>query len=136
MFHCPWHNSNLSHQTERQALTAMRTMEPLLFQHKTALVIAGHVHAYERSFPVLSGQRTDGAPVNVVVGGSGNREHTDPDYYRHPDWSAFRNGTAYGAGFLSMVNSTTALWQWKSNDDQPVIHDSTWIYNPLFQDST
>lgn len=44
MFHCPWHNSNLSHQTERQAMTAMRTMEPLLFEHKTALVISGHVH--------------------------------------------------------------------------------------------
>lgn len=44
MFHCPWHNSNLGHQTERQALTAMRTMEPLLFEHKTALVISGHVH--------------------------------------------------------------------------------------------
>ena len=57
MFHCPWHNSNLSHQTERQALTAMRTMEPLLFQHKTALVIAGHVHGEARPLFSSDAQR-------------------------------------------------------------------------------
>lgn len=48
MFHCPWYNSNLEHQSERMALTAMRTMEPLLSQHKAALVIAGHVHGETR----------------------------------------------------------------------------------------
>ena len=44
MMHCPWYNSNLAHQGERQAETAMRAMEPLLYQHKAAVVITGHVH--------------------------------------------------------------------------------------------
>lgn len=44
MFHCPWHNSNSAHQGERQADTAMRTIEPLLLEHRIALVITGHVH--------------------------------------------------------------------------------------------
>lgn len=44
MMHCPWYNSNLAHQGERQAETAMRAIEPLLYQHKAAITIAGHVH--------------------------------------------------------------------------------------------
>lgn len=44
MMHCPWYNSNLAHQGERQTETAMRTMEPLLYQHKAAVVVSGHVH--------------------------------------------------------------------------------------------
>ncbi|CAN0095813.1 unnamed protein product, partial [Hapterophycus canaliculatus] len=44
MMHCPWYNSNLAHQGERQAETAMGAMEPLLYQHKAAITIAGHVH--------------------------------------------------------------------------------------------
>lgn len=44
MFHCPWYNSNTAHQGERQAETAMRVMEPLLYAHKVAVVVTGHVH--------------------------------------------------------------------------------------------
>ncbi|CAN0495769.1 unnamed protein product, partial [Ectocarpus sp. 12 AP-2014] len=77
MFHCPWHNSNLAHPGERMAATAMRAMEPVLFQNKASLVVAGHVHAYERSLPVLSGELNDDGLVNLVVGGSGNNEGRD-----------------------------------------------------------
>ncbi|CBJ32080.1 acid phosphatase/ protein serine/threonine phosphatase [Ectocarpus siliculosus] len=129
MFHCPWHNSNLAHPGERMAATAMHAMEPVLFQHKASLAIAGHVHAYERSLPVLSGQLNDAGLVNLVVGGSGNNEGRDPDYYRLPDWSAFRNGSAFGFGTLSVMNSTMALWEWKSNEDDPMVHDAAWISN-------
>lgn len=44
MMHCPWYNSNLAHQGERQAEIAMRVIEPLLVEHKVAIVVAGHVH--------------------------------------------------------------------------------------------
>ncbi|CAN0509729.1 unnamed protein product [Ectocarpus sp. 8 AP-2014] len=37
------------------------------------------------------------------------------DYYRLPDWSAFRNGSAFGFGTLSVMNSTMALWEWKAS---------------------
>lgn len=50
MFHCPWHNSNLEHQGERQAMTAMRAMEPVLFRHRTSFVISGHVHGAALAF--------------------------------------------------------------------------------------
>ncbi|CAM9841713.1 unnamed protein product [Scytosiphon promiscuus] len=129
MFHCPWHNSNIKHPSERMAVTAMRAMEPVLFQHKASLVISGHVHAYERSLPVLSGQLHDQGLVNLVVGGAGNIEGADSEYYRVPEWSAFRNGSVFGFGTLSVINSTMAFWEWKSNKGEPVVHDSAWISN-------
>lgn len=34
------------------------------------------------------------------------------DFYPKPDWSAFRDGSAYGSGRLSIRNSALALWEW------------------------
>lgn len=47
LFHVPWYNSNKAHQGEGADM--MTAMEPLLYAAGTDLVIAGHVHAYERS---------------------------------------------------------------------------------------
>jgi hypothetical protein len=47
LFHVPWYNSNRAHQAEGDDM--MATMEPLLYAAHVDLVLAGHVHAYERS---------------------------------------------------------------------------------------
>lgn len=66
MFHCPWYNSNLEHQGERQAATAMKVMEPLLFQYRTALIASGHVHGEDTIAPptIVHVYR----PVHAVAG--------------------------------------------------------------------
>lgn len=46
LFHVPWYNSNTAHQGEGGDM--METMEPLLYAASVDLVLAGHVHAYER----------------------------------------------------------------------------------------
>lgn len=70
---------------------------PLFDRYGVALVLSGHVHAYERSWPVTSkGEvpRRDyldpEAPVYLVAGGAGRhgRLHQFPG--PAPDWSAFR----------------------------------------------
>ncbi|HZM69179.1 MAG TPA: metallophosphoesterase family protein [Candidatus Cryosericum sp.] len=70
---------------------------PLFDRHGVALVLSGHVHAYERSWPVDSkgvvarrDYQDPGAPVYVVTGGAGRhgRLHQFPG--PAPDWSAFR----------------------------------------------
>lgn len=43
----PWYNSNKAHQGEGDDM--MAAMEPLLYAASVDLVLAGHVHAYERS---------------------------------------------------------------------------------------
>ena len=47
VLHVPWYNSNYKHQGEGDAM--MRSMEFLLEEANTDLLIAGHVHAYERT---------------------------------------------------------------------------------------
>ena len=47
LFHVPWYNSNKAHQGAGDDM--MAAMEPLLYAASVDLVIAGHVHAYERS---------------------------------------------------------------------------------------
>ena len=47
LFHVPWYNSNKAHQGAGDDM--MAAVEPLLYAASVDLVIAGHVHAYERS---------------------------------------------------------------------------------------
>lgn len=47
LLHVPWYNSNEAHQGEGDGMMAV--MEPLLYTASVDLVLAGHVHAYERS---------------------------------------------------------------------------------------
>lgn len=72
--HVPLYNSNIGHYREGEA---MRTeLEDFLHEAGVDLVVAGHVHAYERSFPVHR-MRTlaDGCgAIHVTVGDGGNIE--------------------------------------------------------------
>lgn len=51
LFHVPWYNSNKAHQGAGDDM--MAAMEPLLYAASVDLVLAGHVHAYERSVCLL-----------------------------------------------------------------------------------
>ena len=66
-------------------------LEPLLFNAQVALVLSGHVHAMERTYPVYQGARNSRGPVYLVLGDGGNREGLATQYYDpEPVWSAFR----------------------------------------------
>ena len=52
LFHVPWYNSNTAHQREGDRM--MSAMEPLLYAAGADIVLAGHVHAYERSVMLVS----------------------------------------------------------------------------------
>jgi len=62
-------------------------LEEILMQNKVDLVLAGHVHAYERLFPIYAGKvdldsisqdkntyANPKFPVHVVCGAGGNKE--------------------------------------------------------------
>ena len=108
--HVPWYHSNSLHRDE--AVAMRRNMELLLYKAGVDLIIAGHVHAYERTVPVLDGHPNACGPVHLTLGDGGNREGAAlPWLEPAPSWSAFRAGS-FGVGALRIHNETHALFNW------------------------
>ncbi|KAI4388182.1 hypothetical protein MLD38_000535 [Melastoma candidum] len=125
-FHVPWYNSNFAHQREGEEM--MATLEPLLYAAGVDIVLAGHVHAYERAKRVYNGKLDPCGPVHITIGDGGNREGLAHRYHDpQPEWSAFREAS-FGHGELEFVNSSHAFWSWHRNDDdEPMRSDHAWI---------
>ncbi len=113
--HAPWYNSNHNHYGDGEKMRL--AMESVLYEHGVDAVIAGHVHAYERSHGVYDNKVDPCGPHYINIGDGGNREGLDFDYYNpQPEWSAIRD-PSYGHAVLEFVNSTTAVYQWHRNQD-------------------
>jgi len=112
-FHVPWYSSNMDKY--QAGIEAQRNLEPILLRYGVDIVFSGHVHSYERSFPVASGSVDTCGITHIVVGDSGNLEGPavgDGWKEPQPEWSAFREGS-FGAGHLTVLNATHAIWDWQ-----------------------
>lgn len=105
-------------------------LEPLLHQHKVDLWLSGHVHRYQRSWPVLRGevmQRNYVDPLATVhimagVGGCGGM---GAFVGLKPRWEAYRDMEARpGYGKLTVSNATHAKWELIGIDDKRSVIDS------------
>lgn len=133
VMHCPWYNSNKAHQAEIQAVLMRENMEVLFFQYMVNIVFTGHVHAYERTYPVYRDEIQTKAPIYITIGDGGNLEGHANEYYEKPKWSAFRNGTDYGYGTMTILNENKLLWRWYRNEDrQYVFRDGILLDNHIF----
>jgi len=121
--HCPYYNSNKKHQDEAQTIALKANFEDLFYENHVALILTGHVHAYERTHPVYRNETKPGAPTYVVIGDGGNREGHCPDYLEKPSWSAFRNGTSYGHGKITLLNASHMRWDWMVDDPAVLTHN-------------
>ncbi|OWZ23938.1 Iron(III)-zinc(II) purple acid phosphatase [Phytophthora megakarya] len=112
IMHGPWYNSNTAHQGMEPHMGMKKNMEDILYRNKVDVIVAGHVHAYERSHPVYEEKVVQDGPVYVVLGDAGNREGLAPTYFDpQPEWSAFRQAD-YGFSMLNVINRTHANMQW------------------------
>ena len=129
VMHCPWYNSNYKHYADEQTVLMRESMEPLFFKYNINLVISGHVHAYERTYPVYANQTMKYGTTYISIGNGGNIEGLDNNYYPQPSWSAFRNGTQYGHGKLTLLNDKQMVWRWYRNVDGQLIFKDEVIIN-------
>ena len=116
VLHAPWYNSNEGHYMESELMRI--AMEPLLYAYSVNIVVAGHVHVYERSRPSFNYQPDPCGMVYITIGDGGNYEGayiqwresvingTDPLI-----WSAFRE-SSFGVAKLVLQNDTTASYTW------------------------
>lgn len=133
IMHCPWYSSNVNHYGDKQTVLMRESMEDLLYEHNVNIVLSGHVHAYERTYPVYRNITNNNGIVYITIGNGGNLEGLDNKYYEQPSWSAFRNGTNYGHGILSIINREKLVWKWYRNEDKKFIfRDEVILCNSIF----
>ena len=70
--HVPFYNSNSGHWREAERMRA--ELEPLLYSYGVDLLLAGHVHSYERTHAVYDGALNPCGTIHLVLGDGGNRE--------------------------------------------------------------
>jgi hypothetical protein len=134
VIHCPWYSSNTDHYEEKQTVLMRQYMEPLFYKYKVNIAIMGHVHAYERTHPVFKNKTNPFGTIYITVGDGGNLEGHAKEYYEQPEWSAYRNGTQYGYGTISLLNANRLQWKWYRNkDDEYVYSDSVTICNSIYK---
>ena len=97
--------------------------EEIFHKHHVDLVLMGHVHSYQRTYPVYNMTATakdfnaPTAPVYVLQGASGNREGNKGSYPpadEMPDWSAASH-TDVGYGLLTVTQDKLDWQFWKSS---------------------
>lgn len=137
LYHCPSYNSFSDHQGEKQQIAMKENMEPLFAKYRVNVAFSGHVHAYERTFPVVDNEVNEFGPVYVVTGEGGNREGHASGYLNDtpPSWSAFRDLETFGHSTLEIVNSTHALFTWKKNVAPGLFEtaDAVTLHNQFFE---
>jgi predicted MPP superfamily phosphohydrolase len=111
--HRPMYSSDVDEwDSHRPGSYFQMVIEPLMKEYNVDLYLCGHMHMYERVYPVLNGTvlargnyfvNPKGPPhVNQATGGV----FTDLSYIEpRPDWSAIRNDY-WGYGQLEIHNST------------------------------
>ena len=124
MMHAPWYNTNYAHWMEGELMR--QSMEPLLNQYGVDIVISGHVHSYERTYPVNDNKIDSCGTMYLNLGDGGNYENAYTDWRASivNSWSAFREAS-FGVGELVIHNSTHAYYAWHRHacgSDDPQVH--------------
>lgn len=103
-----------------QSRHIQNAFEDIFYNEKVDLVFVGHVHSYERTFPIYKNQaiqrdyNNPRAPVYVVVGNAGCQWGLVPEHEfgPYPSWLATRNldQNAYGFGILK-IREKQLIWE-------------------------
>jgi hypothetical protein len=89
MAHRPPYSSSSNSSSSQNVRTYL---VPLFEQQHVQLVLTGHSHNYERTYPLLGGvPQTTGGVTYIVSGGGGNG--LNQFLISQPSWSAFRQAT-------------------------------------------
>ena len=107
-------------------------LEKLFFNYGVDLYVSGHMHSYERTYPVYRQQIVDThyagnfGTWHLVVGAAGCSELLDRfDVDAAYPWSVARSDS-YGYGVLTVYNTTTMHWAQILDEDESVL-DEVWV---------
>ena len=137
-------STNDENDCERVCAESTRpNLHSLLAKYGVDMYVAGHLHNYERSYPIgdMNGTLTahgksyvwDGTTgvkgvMHIVAGQAGDDEGLTDDWVDQPEWSAFRNATL-GWNRFTALNATHALFEYVSSLDGSIV-DSAMLVKP------
>eukprot|EP00698_Gefionella_okellyi_P004423 TRINITY_DN14081_c0_g1_i1.p1 TRINITY_DN14081_c0_g1~~TRINITY_DN14081_c0_g1_i1.p1 ORF type:complete len:477 (-),score=88.35 TRINITY_DN14081_c0_g1_i1:13-1287(-) len=107
------------------------SIEPLLLQNNVDLALWGHVHMYERTWPIAHNQTVQTnyinpkAPVHITAGTGGAL--LCAYLAEQPDWSALRS-LQFGYGRFQTFNDTHVHWEFVEQLSGEVF-DDFWLVN-------
>jgi hypothetical protein len=120
-------------------------MEKLFYDYSVDVYFSGHIHSYERTWPVYQGipeptYTNPRAPMYIMLGGSGNDEMTSatkektfnpaPNYklIKESDvpgpWTVVTDKNHFGAGLVKVINRTHMEFQYIRTSDPSDPYDS------------
>lgn len=142
MTHRPMYSSEVSSYEEH----IRNAFEPLLLQYKVDAYFAGHIHWYERIWPMsnMSIVHSDivdnktyftgtGDSLTTLVNGmAGNVEsHSSINASEILDYTAVLNQYIFGFSKLTVHNNTHATWQYIKGSDGSVGDELTMVHRGL-----
>jgi len=113
--HRPMYSAGSSEFPLKARETLRSTMEGIFNDNGVDLFVAGHVHAYERQYPVLGGvvEKTYDNPrgtTHIVVGSGGNTEGITTSWSGWPEFAAARVDDDWGFGILDVQSASSLTW--------------------------
>ena len=130
--HRPMYSSATSHveddTPEGFDLAVQQAFEPLFYKYSVDLFVVGHVHNYERMYPVYNDTvyafdyKNPKATIHLLSGAAGNIEGLDNSFANPPPkWSAFNYGADYGYSSLTVYNNTHLEWKFFTSQDDKLL---------------
>ena len=114
--HMPWYTSLAGGLYENEPMR--RALEDVIYNAGVDLVVYGHDHEYERSYPIYNYELNPCGAVHITIGDAGNYGGADVPYTPEmPVWSAFREAS-FGAAKLVLKDDKTATWTWTRHSCQ------------------
>jgi hypothetical protein len=124
-FHHPFFCSNVAHNDSNWFMRI--EYEDLFHDNKVDMILQGHVHAYERTYPMYNFQVDPTSTVYVTNGHGGNKEGLYPNWQiPSPSWSAYHDSSCYGFSTMEIFNSTHLHWKMIRASDSAV-RDEFWL---------
>jgi len=122
--HKPMYSNNNDSYVKEFMPPLLQAVEEMFHKYGVDMFICGHVHAYERTWPVYQNQRvgTDynnpKGIVHITVGNAGNTEQTD-NAWNVPltPWSAHVWHAGYGFGVLDITRTTITWTMYRAFDN-------------------
>ncbi|ETO23065.1 acid phosphatase AphA [Reticulomyxa filosa] len=109
-----------------------KSFEPLFLKYSVDAYITGHVHAYDRTYPIIDGQvvqynyTNPGAPVHITIGCAGSIEGHEKINASQKAYSAKIDNEHFGFGKVQVFNDTHLLWQFFASANDELL-DQIWL---------